>query len=149
MKPKKRQKLCYNCEGEVDLDVIVCPFCAADLRAERGDVQRAPFAASVKPMNGEPYPPPSHLEAAVRLGTEEAALPAESAPTSSPTDLKKTVLATSLFTVGVQLLLLGLLLLVLQTERTVILKWDASLWFLYIFASVPPLVFGYRAITRL
>ena len=35
MKPKKRQKLCHHCEGEVDLDVIVCPFCAADLREER------------------------------------------------------------------------------------------------------------------
>ena len=25
MKPKKRQKLCHNCEGDIDVDVIVCP----------------------------------------------------------------------------------------------------------------------------
>lgn len=34
MKPKKQQKICYNCNGQVDLEVIVCPFCGTDLLEE-------------------------------------------------------------------------------------------------------------------
>ena len=56
MKPKKRQKMCYNCEGGVDLDVIVCPFCAADLRAEKPEQQASAYnpASSVKALNPAP-----------------------------------------------------------------------------------------------
>lgn len=64
MKPKKRQKLCCNCDGEIDLDVIVCPYCAADLREEKPEQRIAPPMASVRPLTGGQqmseslYPPP-------------------------------------------------------------------------------------------
>ena len=61
MKPKKRQKLCQNCEGEIDVDVIVCPFCAADLREERPEQKVSPI--SVRNLSDNEtmkslYPPP-------------------------------------------------------------------------------------------
>ena len=34
MKTKKRQKICYNCNAQVDLEVIVCPYCGTDLLEE-------------------------------------------------------------------------------------------------------------------
>lgn len=82
MKPKKRQKLCYNCEGEVDLDVIVCPFCAADLREEKPELQRSAFSAaasSVKQLNTEhSLYPSSYLERAQHQSDRSAMYDAKS-----------------------------------------------------------------------
>jgi len=54
-----------------------------------------------------------------------------------------------LLTVGLQLLLLGFLLVLLSHNGSLTLKWDARLWFLYIFASIPFLIFGYRSLAKL
>ena len=72
MKTKKRQKLCYNCEGEVDLDVIVCPFCAADLRIEKPEVQRPAYDPnlSVKNLNTQQSLYPPHYAPRINTGEE-------------------------------------------------------------------------------
>lgn len=57
--------------------------------------------------------------------------------------------AILLFTLGVQLLMLGFLLVLFSHNGSVVLKWDARLWFLYAFASIPFLIFGYRALSKL
>jgi hypothetical protein len=161
MKPKKRQKLCYNCEGEVDLDVIVCPFCAADLREEKPELERSSFSSSVatvKQLNAEHSLYPSHGKDDLSLRSpapsspieqealqEEAAVPFEEKPKAA----KSIFSALILFTLGVQLFLLGVLLVIFSDRGMMILKWDASLWFLYIFASIPLLLFGYRFLNKL
>ncbi len=139
MKLKKRQKLCSNCEGDIDLDVIVCPYCAADLREERPE----------RAMSQSLYPPPYPIK------TEKVELPAAE-PDLSPKQEEEpkeritgVLVPTLLFAAGSLLFLLGLLLLVFSQNGQVVLKWDARLWFLYLFASVPFLVFGYRAISKL
>jgi hypothetical protein len=159
MKPKKRQKLCYNCEGEVDLDVIVCPFCAADLREEKPELERSSFSpsvTSVKQLNAETslyapaYARVSQQEEAgepQRETSSATAFAEEAEETQKPT--KAIVTALFLFSLGVQLFLLGFLLVIFSDRGTMILKWDASLWFLYIFASIPLLLFGYRLLNRL
>lgn len=149
MKANKRQKLCCNCEGSVDIDVIVCPYCAADLREEKPEQQHPSFHPNAAPRNlnhqqtmQSLYPPPYPLK------TEEAA--AESTtPPSAPEETKNIFTPTLLFTLGVQLFLFGLLLFFFSHKGIVLLKWDARLWFLYLFASVPFLVFGYKALSKL
>lgn len=74
MKPKKRQKLCYNCEGEVDLDVIVCPFCAADLRSEKPEQQNPPYPPSA-PMKQHDHASQSLYPSPQPPAVEEAVLP--------------------------------------------------------------------------
>lgn len=152
MKPKKRQKMCYNCEGEIDLDVIVCPFCAADLREEKPEQQRASYnpAVSVKNLSTQQslYPPHYAPKAAQ---PEETALLEES-PQIAPIDKEeaKTIFGpTVLMTLGTQLLLFGILMFLFSSKGVMILKWDARLWFLYIFASIPLLIFGYKSISKL
>lgn len=157
MKPKKRQKLCYNCEGEVDLDVIVCPYCAADLREEKPEQQRASFSAaahSVKQLNGQqalyPQSTPRQEQPIYSSKTEDDPIPTQELAMEEETvEPKTTLLAVGLFTFGAQLFLLGLLLLFFQSHGSLILKWDASLWFLYIFAAIPLLLFGYKALSKL
>ena len=147
MKQNKRQKLCQNCEGSVDLDVIVCPYCAADLREEKPE-QTSYVSSSTsfgpKETAQSLYPPPYPVR--------ETETPREEALSSSPLEAKeasKIIAPTVLFTLGVQLLLLGLLMLLFSHKGILILKWDAKYWFLYAFASVPFLYFGYRALSKL
>ncbi len=151
MKPKKRQKLCCNCDGEIDLDVIVCPYCAADLREEKPELQRAAFVQGcVRPHGAGPgipeeLPPETQdlKDSAVPVVEEVVQVPEESEP-----QLQHMLGTVLLLTVGVQLLLLGFLLVFLSSNGVLTLKWNANLWFLYIFASVPFLIFGYRSLSK-
>ena len=159
MKTKKRQKLCYNCEGEVDLDVIVCPFCAADLRVEKPEMQRPAYNPGTAHTNLSTqqslYPP--HYAPKVR---EEEEIPADGPEEAfreevstnceqEKGDQKSIVGPTLLVTLGVQLLLFGLLMLIFSHEGVMLLKWDARLWFFYILASAPLLIFGYKSMSKL
>lgn len=138
MKPKKRQKLCYNCEGEVDLDVIVCPFCAADLREEKPEMQRSSYVSTVKQLHAEPQP--------YKIAEEPQENVVQTVAEEDPAPTQSLFLPLALFTLGVQVFLLGLFLVLFSERGLLILKWDARLWFLYIFASIPLLIFGYRGL---
>lgn len=155
MKPKKRQKLCHNCEGEIDLDVIVCPFCAADLREEKPEQGRPSFNPAIKTFGHERetsqslYPPSHALKSPNdELASEVRSLPSES-PTSTEAEKNNSFVATILFTLGVQLFLLGLLMLLFSHKGSVVLRWDATYWFFYCLAGMPLLYFGYKAISKL
>ncbi len=169
MKTAKRQKLCYNCEGDIDLDVIVCPYCAADLREEKPELREAPPKSSMmQQMSYSLYPPSYPIRdeaepAPQQQEPQQSLPPAEPSPKASDLGLDEeeesdgetsekiiTVVGpTLLFALGVTLFLLGLLLVLCSSNGQVVLKWDARLWFLYLFASVPFLIFGYRAISKL
>jgi hypothetical protein len=153
MKPKKRQKMCYNCEGEIDLDVIVCPFCAADLREEKPEQQRASYnsPASLKNLNTQQSLYPPHYSPKAAVQPEEATLveePPQMAPVEAE-EAKHIFGPTVLMTLGTQLLLFGILMFLFASKGVMILKWDARLWFLYIFASIPLLIFGYKSVSKL
>ena len=154
MKPKKRQKLCHNCEGEIDVDVIVCPFCAADLREEKPEQLHPPAynpSASLRNLNNQQtnqslYPSSSQrvVEQPEIQDEVVAAVPEETE------EKEKNIFAPMiLFTLGVQLCIFGLLMLLFSHKGVITLKWDARFWFFYVFASVPFLVFGYRALSKL
>lgn len=150
-KPKKRQKLCHNCEGEIDIDVIVCPFCAADLREEKSgqsfsnSIPRAPVFAQDQQTSQSLYPPP--FAAKQPAESESSAEAKLSNPAEGPS--KNIFAPTVLFTLGVQLVLLGLLMLLFSHKGVVVLKWNAHLWFLFCTAGFPFLYFGFRALSKL
>jgi hypothetical protein len=163
MKTKKRQKLCQNCEGDIDLDVIVCPYCAADLREEkpeeRGEKERLSYLnprAAVLPgeqaMSHSLYPTQVAPERETviperRSASREEANLVEETVENEP--IQHLIWPILLFAVGVQLFMLGLLLFLFSSHGVLVLKWDARLWFLYLFAATPFLVFGYRELSKL
>ncbi len=153
MKPKKRQKICYNCDGEIDLDVIVCPYCAADLRAEKPEQQYPAYhpGSMVKNLNSSHQQTMQSLyPASLPKEQEEAALSADSQEAALVEEKEKNIFGpTLLFALGTQLFLFGVFMLLFSHKGAMILKWDARLWFLYLFASVPLLIFGYRSISKL
>src|SRR5579872_998988 len=109
MKPKKRQKICSNCDGEIDLDVIVCPYCAADLREEKPEQQRPVFNTSATSQNQKTMESlyPSSLSAQESIPSEPSQIAAEAATDGKA---KNIFGPTILFTLGVQLCLFGLLM---------------------------------------
>lgn len=141
--------MCYNCEGEIDLDVIVCPFCAADLREEKPEQQRTSYnpAASVKNLNTQQSLYPPHY-APKEAPSQEAVALAEELPIESE-EAKNIFGPTILMTLGAQLLLFGVLMFLFSNKGVMILKWDARLWFFYIMAAIPLLIFGYRSVSKL
>ncbi|MBU6383202.1 MAG: hypothetical protein KGR16_02660 [Verrucomicrobia bacterium] len=139
--------MCYNCEGEVDLDVIVCPYCAADLREEKPEQQAPHFnrAAAMKNMDTQQslYPSqsprmPRHEEESV----EQTVVQAEEEPRGSYGPVL-------LLTLGAQLLILGLFMLLFSSKGLLVLKWDARFWYFYVLASVPLFVFGMKSLNKL
>ncbi len=147
MKPKKRQKLCHNCDGEIDIDVIVCPFCAADLREEKPEQRYSSYITNVdQSYQSQPQYSESTESAADELAEEGPPVAFD----EEEADVKpSTFLPTVLFTLGIQLCVLSLLMLLFSHKGAVILKWDARYWFVYLLISVPFLSFGYRAIKKL
>ena len=139
MKSKKRQKLCYNCDAEIDIDVIVCPYCAADLR-EEGQEQR--YSSYITHVDQSYRPKGTGIIEETLEKSVEAAEEGEEAKSN-------TLLPTVLFTLGIQLCILSLLMLLFSHKGVVILKWDARYWFVYLLISVPFLSFGLRAMKRL
>jgi hypothetical protein len=148
MKAKKRQKMCYHCEGEVDLDVIVCPFCASDLREEKPEKLQSGYnpSLSLKNLNTQQslYPPHYSPREVQEEEAEEPQMVEEAGE-----EERSIIGPTILMTLGAQLLLFGLFMLIFSHKGTLILKWDARMWFLYVFASVPLLIFGYKAISKI
>jgi len=142
--------MCYNCEGEIDLDVIVCPFCAADLREEKPEQQRPTYnpGTAVKNLNTQQSLYPPHYVPKAAPEPEEEEVPEE--PSLSDEEPSRSLVGpTILLTLGAQLLLFGILMLLFSHKGSMILKWDARLWFLYVFASIPLLVFGYKSVSKL
>ncbi len=133
--------MCYNCEGEVDLEVIVCPFCAADLREEKPE-QHQSYSTHTVAKNREAQESlyPSQFKAPPE--PEEVM----QAPDEEPRGIFG---PTALLALGIQLFVFGILLSFFSHKGYMLLKWDARLWFLYIFASVPFLIFGYKAWSKL
>lgn len=143
--------MCYNCEGEIDLDVIVCPFCAADLREEKPEQLRPTYnpSVSLKNLNTQQSLYPPH-QGKAPLAEEEEALPQETAAViSEPEEEKKNIWGpVLLLALGSQLLLFGILLLLFSHKGSLILKWDARIWYVYVGAAIPLLIFGYKSLSR-
>ena len=151
MKPKKRQKLCHNCEGEIDLEVIVCPFCAADLREEKPEQSYSSFVTTSSVLSQKEsiqslYP---NMPLDEESGEEEFS---QDPSLNAKTEEEKkagVVLPTMLFTLGAQLFVLSLLMALFSHKGVIVLKWDARFWFFYLFGSIPFLVFGYKSLSKL
>lgn len=141
--------MCYNCEGAIDLDVIVCPFCAADLREEKPEQQAPSYNPThiLKNLSTQQslYPSQKPPERAEPEETEEELSPMASAE-EEPRDI---IGPTVLMTLGAQLLLFGLLMLIFSSKGVMVLKWDARLWYAYVLASIPLLIFGYKSVSKL
>ncbi len=126
------KKLCWNCEGDINLQASRCPYCGVqvDSYAEEEveplaapEPRREPFAQSLQERH-EP----------LSLEPEE---PREKSDSLSP---------LLLILPGVVFLVFGLALLLFSKDGYFTLRWNASYCWLFLCASAPLLYYGWRSV---
>lgn len=144
MGQKKRLKLCQYCDGQIDLDVIVCPYC--------GNHVSEPKTFSQKPAEESLFPPPYASSQKSFDNLEEnfsSTAPQPKELAAEPTTTRGNIfLPTLLFSLGMNLSLLGLFILFFSKKGELLLKWDAHFWFVYVLLALPLMFFGYKGLSR-
>jgi len=159
MKPKRRLKLCMNCDGQVDLDVIVCPYCGSDLLEDTTSeeaMSRSAYDSPHKTLSLQEtlsslYPPPYQPRQTTYDAHDEMEEEYEDERVEEPIEEeeKRGVFGpTLLFSLGMNLFLLGLFLFFFSEKGAVTLKWDAHYWFIYFLSSIPLVYFGYKKLSK-
>lgn len=169
MQNRKRMKMCSNCEGMVDLEVIVCPYCGSDIskgpKEEIVEKKTKNFDDTLSSLYPPPYKP-GDFDQNIKENTEfsepepESSLPTfksgiESDLTKQKTEKKAkpldknkmTLLAALIFSVGMNLSLFSVFLLFFSSNGEIFLRWNTSLWYLYSLLGVGLLTVGYRLLS--
>jgi hypothetical protein len=142
MAPKKnRRKACWNCDSEVDLDIMICPYCASDLSSSSG---RRSEAAAPQMMERVPQPVyrPIRTEEAVRPIAESVEEPLEA---GSQDTVKSFLFTLIYFLLGSVAFLFSLALLFLGNRETLTLSWPSALWPAFLILALPLLMLGWRS----
>lgn len=142
--PKK--KLCWNCEGRVNLDQVNCPYCAVYL-GPAPDQENEPDALSppYKLVETEDESVPASPYAAAEEKQEE---PVAVDLTESKRDLKKVILPLALMSAGSMFSLFGLILWIFSEHGTFTLTWNGDHWYVYVLIALPMLLIGWRTLYR-
>lgn len=182
MSQNKRMKMCTCCDGYVDLDVIVCPYCGSDLSNVSGVKPQKkeevfPGAQYKKKMSVEEtlsslYPPPynpknipepdimknSSDDPIINTSRKFNFMEEEKVNVAEKVQEKKVdqnstssffrILPILLFSIGVNVLLLGLYLLIFSTNGEIFIRWNADLWYVYMIVSIPLVAFGYKMLSK-
>jgi predicted RNA-binding Zn-ribbon protein involved in translation (DUF1610 family) len=155
MEEKKQLKLCTNCNGQVDVDFDVCPYCGEEFSVKTASMEENPIENSnVKSLSTDetiaslyppPYKPKSYDSPLEEIDEEEGQQQEE-----RKEKIKKPLLMPILmFCFGVTLFLTAIFLLLFSKNNEVVLRWDARYWMLYLAFSLPLLFFGYKKLSSL
>lgn len=164
MKANNSKKLCWNCEGEVSLYAIQCPYCGNHLgtdqeaKVSQTHAEPQPAYQQVKQQEGEKqhFNPlyPTHQTATASSCAASSFSDGDSIEEDPPVNKMKneqTVELISFFTLisGTVFLLFGLLLFVSSNKGYLILRWDTSYWPVYLIISFLSLAIGWNHLKQL
>ncbi|MBI5346941.1 MAG: hypothetical protein HZB76_07360 [Chlamydiae bacterium] len=159
----ERLKLCPHCDGRVLVEVALCPYCGVTF--EKKELVKAeeklPNDNTVRSLSPEEtlvslYPPPYRVKPNTSVNNFEAHIPQEEVKVIDPIQeealkeepIDTTFLSTILFSVGVNIALLGLFIFLFAQGKSLILSFNASYWILYILAGAPLIYFGYKGLIK-
>lgn len=141
MKSSEKFKLCPNCDGKAPLEVVICPFCAQSFSE--------PTAKSKAPISASYTPPYSADRVTVSQNDTKPSNPSLASAKAEVTIKEKSAfLPIALLTIGCNLLILSLLLVILSHDGKVELEWSASYWMLYALLGAPLVFVGYRILKK-
>jgi len=161
MKPNDRQRLCPHCDATISVDVVICPYCTADLSdfsqkegyssLQAAKVKNQTLQESVSSL----YTPPYAAKGATMTQEDKYRPRTESfkevkpLPQPSPIDNlqkveKGSFLAIFLLSLGGVLLILGALQFFFGENGLLTLEWDTNYWFAYCIVALPLLFFGLK-----
>ncbi len=157
-KPQKK-RLCWNCEGAVATNAETCPYCgvtvvpaslenvstgfAPSYRVGTADddltIFRSPYATQKINEENEPITTQSDQVAVKELDEQQPAYD----------EFQRALWATMLLLTGSVFFLFSLALMLFSHNGVFTLKWDGSIWFIYMGVSLPLLIFGWRYLSQL
>lgn len=137
MKTSEKFKICPSCDGKAPLEVVICPYCASSF-TDVGPKNKTTLSSSYSPPYSAERVTPSQNESKINKPQE-----AQVAPISKE---KSSFLPIALLTIGSNLLMLSMLLLILGRNGKVELEWSSSYWMLYLILGAPLIFFGFRII---
>jgi hypothetical protein len=137
MKTSEKFKLCPSCDGKAPLEVVICPYCASSF-TDIGPKNKSTLSSSYSPPYSAERVTPTQAD-----NKTNKPLEAQAAPLSKETS---SFLPIALLTIGSNLIILSLLLLILGRNGKVELEWSSSYWMLYLVLGAPLIFLGYKII---
>jgi len=145
MKTQNRQKICYNCNAQVDLDVIVCPYCGTDLLEEfdsdyKSEEDIDNKALSYKQTIASLYPPPYQMK------DEESAESNEDYEEMEEEDQEKNSdsVAAAILTMSLSLIGFSLILFFFSNGGEITLSINHKHLIILLLISIPALLWSWR-----
>jgi hypothetical protein len=132
----QKKRLCWNCDGTVDVHLSHCTYCGAELLRNGGEYLEE--SAHEEPLQdaGNQYNEDQFEEA----DEEELA--------HAPLRQRSLTLPFMLLVPGTLLSLFGLMVWLFSRDGALELRWDASYWYVYVLLALPLLIFGWRSLGR-
>lgn len=146
MKANGKQKLCWNCEGRVALELENCPYCAVYLGpAPEDDEAEDPIAPPYRLVDapGDQVPASPYASQEEKREEQEEG---EIAATSS--DIKQLIFPMGFLSAGALFALFGFVLLLFSHDGVLTLTWNGNLWYAYLLLALPLLFFGWRSLAK-
>lgn len=142
MDGQKQQKICYNCNGQVDLEVIVCPFCGTDLLEEfdagfdlEEELDSKQKSLSPQETIASLYPAPYQIH------PEE-----ENQETADNLVEKAHPLSFLLFIFAINFVCIGLLLFFFSKDGKVQLDVSSKYWFIWVLIGSISMLWSWKKI---
>ena len=164
-----KNKLCWNCEGNVSRDAINCKYCGVYLHRDDDDeddiyeeeeveeeVKPAlaiPALAAVstgptlvKPVSSTaPIPRPPYIPEGSGISHENAAVLNENTYIVA---VRSVIAPLVLLSAGSIFVIFAFLLYFFSTNGVLQLKWSSDYWIYYLLASIPLLFFGWKFLSE-
>lgn len=151
MEQKKRLKMCPHCDGQIDLDAVVCPYCGRELmmnkKPEETKNSTEFLSRTPEETSASLYPPPYQPKIHDPIEQQEEA-PLMQENVTKQEEKENLLWPTLLFSFGVNLLLIGLFLLFFSKQGELLLRWNGHFWFVYLLLGLPIAVLGYKGLSR-
>jgi hypothetical protein len=156
MKAKPKKKLCWNCEGNVSLQIENCPYCGVYVSPGNEDKENLfspPYGPQVENKQDIPTPPyavNSHtLEGSTTAQDSDLQETEDEKALDEIVEIKHFIQPLVLLLAGSVFFIFGLTLLLFSHQGVFSLKWNGNYWFLYLLISLPMIGFGWIALQRM
>ncbi len=164
---KQLTKMCPSCEGNIAMDATFCSYCGNNVYEKNDTLANQKVQEDIKSLSYEEtltslYPPPYRPKAIQTTTCKESEDFIESEvdeksennneksfKDASSVKEKSALIPTTLFWLGVNILVFSILLLVFSQNGVLYLKWNAKFWFLYSIISIPLLYFGFKGLKNI
>lgn len=147
MRASAQKKMCWNCEGNVQLQDEVCPYCQTIL--DNFDQ----LTLNTNLAHGTALYPPAYDQSKIipattfaLPSTEQADQDKQLLPRPHESSLLTMTIAMALLMTGLLFSIFALVLLVFAHNGKLILAWNSTYWYIYALLAMPLLFFGWRAI---